>query len=47
MNDDGINLQRMLTKLEQCGFEVNFGHNSNINTWIGMIYCKNNGQRSS
>ena len=40
MNVDGIKLKRMLTKLENCGFEINFGHKSTINTWIGMIYCK-------
>ena len=39
-NSDGVKLQRMLTKLEDCGFEINFGHNSTINSWIGMIYCK-------
>jgi len=39
-NSDGVKLKRMLTKLEDCGFEINFGHNSTINSWIGMIYCK-------
>jgi len=40
MNGDGVKLQKMLDKLTECGFEINFGHNSSITSWIGMIYCK-------
>ncbi len=40
MNGDGVKLQKMLDKLTECGFEINFGADSSINSWIGMIYCK-------
>ena len=40
MNGDGVKLQKMLDKLTDCGFEINFGADSSINSWIGMIYCK-------
>lgn len=43
-NNDGVKLQRMLTKLEDCGFEIKFGNNSFMDSWFGMIYCKNNNQ---
>ena len=40
MNGDGVKLQKMLDKLTECSFEINFGHNYSITSWIGMIYCK-------
>ena len=40
MNGDGVKLQKMLDKLTECGFEIKFGADSSISSWIGMLYCK-------
>jgi FkbM family methyltransferase len=36
-------LQNILDKLTRVGFEITFGKNYSIDTWMGMIYCKKNG----